>query len=79
MVRQTRRRRVAVDEKQIEADGEKKSLYAAIDIGSKLLLDVGVFSCCGTDPRRRSCIASPKSTTSQMPSFLLTQLGISPR
>jgi transposase-like protein len=42
--------RVAVDEKQIEVDGEKKWWFAAIDIDSKLLLDVDVYSRCGTDP-----------------------------
>ena len=31
--------RVTVDEKQIEVDGEKKWLYAAIDTDSKLLLE----------------------------------------
>ncbi|GGN88453.1 hypothetical protein GCM10009030_08190 [Haloarcula pellucida] len=36
--------RVAVDEKQIEVDGEKKWLYAAVDTESKLLLEVDVFS-----------------------------------
>ena len=35
--------RVAVDEKQIEVDREKKWLYAAIDTDSKLLLEVDVF------------------------------------
>ena|SRR5699024_6436217 len=48
--RRLRRRRVAVDEKQIEVDGEKKWLYAAIDTESKLLLEVEVFSRRGTDP-----------------------------
>ena len=42
--------RVAVDEKQIEVDGEKKWLYAAIDTESKLLLEVDVFSRRGSDP-----------------------------
>jgi putative transposase len=42
--------RVAVDEKQIEVDGEKKWLYAAIDTDSKLLLEVDAFSRRGTDP-----------------------------
>ncbi|EMA48526.1 transposase [Halococcus thailandensis JCM 13552] len=42
--------RVAVDEKQITVDGEKKWLYAAIDTDSKLLLDIEVFSRRGTDP-----------------------------
>ena len=41
--------RVAVDEKQIEVDGEKKWLYAAVDTKSKLLLEVDVFSRRGTD------------------------------
>jgi transposase-like protein len=42
--------RVAVDEKQIEVDGEEKWLYAAIDTDSKLLLEVDVYSRRGTDP-----------------------------
>jgi len=42
--------RVAVDEKQIGVDGEKKWLYAAVDIDPKLLLEVNVFSRRGTDP-----------------------------
>ena len=42
--------RVAVDEKQIEIDGKKQWLYAAIDTESKLLLGVDVYSRRGTDP-----------------------------
>ena len=42
--------RVAVDEKQVRVDGEEKWLYAAIDTESKLLLEVDVYSCRGTDP-----------------------------
>lgn len=42
--------RVAVYEKQITVDGEKRWLYAAIDTDSKLLLDIEVFSRRGTDP-----------------------------
>ena len=42
--------RVAVDEKQIEVDGEPKWLYAAIDTESKLLLEIDVFGRRGTDP-----------------------------
>jgi putative transposase len=42
--------RVAVDEKQIEVDGEQKWLYAAIDTDSKLLLEIDVFSRRRTDP-----------------------------
>ena len=41
---------VAVDEKQIEVDGEEKWLYAAIDTESKLLLEIDVYSRRGTDP-----------------------------
>ena len=58
--------RVAVDEKQIEVDGEKKWLYAAIDTDSKLLLEVDVYSRRGTDPAaftraRLSCSPSEHS------------------
>jgi len=42
--------RVAVDEKQIEVECEKKWLYAAIDTDSKLVLDIDVYSCRGADP-----------------------------
>ena len=42
--------RVAVDEKQIEVDGERKWLYAAIDTESKFLLEIDVYSRRGTDP-----------------------------
>ncbi len=47
--RRQRRRRIAVDEKQITVDGDEKWLYAAINTESKLLLEVGVYSR-GTDP-----------------------------
>ena len=40
--------RVAVDEKQIEVDGEAKWLYAAIDPDSKCILDIDVYSRRGT-------------------------------
>ncbi|MFA9416372.1 IS6 family transposase [Natrinema sp. HArc-T2] len=42
--------RVAVDEKQIEVDGETKWLYAAIDTESKLLLEIDVYSRRGIGP-----------------------------
>ena len=42
--------RVAVDEKQITVDGEKRWLYAAVGIDSKLLLGIEVFSRHGTGP-----------------------------
>jgi transposase-like protein len=42
--------RVAVDEKQIEVDGDEKWLYAAIDTESELLLEIDVYSRRGTDP-----------------------------
>ena len=41
--------RVAVDEKQIEVDGEAKWLYAAIDTDSKCILDIDVYSRRGTE------------------------------
>ena len=57
--------RVAVDEKQIEVDGGKKWLYAAVDTESKLLLEADVFSRRGTDPAaftraRLSCSPSER-------------------
>jgi transposase-like protein len=42
--------RVAVNETQIEVDGETKWLYAAIDIELKLFLEIDVYSRRGTDP-----------------------------
>ena len=42
--------RVAINEKQITVNGEKKWLYAAIDTDSRLLLKIDVFSRRGTDP-----------------------------
>ncbi len=42
--------RVAVDETQIEVDGEEKEWYGAIDMESKLLLEVDVDSRRGRDP-----------------------------
>ena len=44
--------RVTVDEKQIEVDGEKKWLYAAIDTDSKLLLEIDGSAAAGPIPRR---------------------------
>jgi transposase-like protein len=41
---------VAVDNKQIEVDGKKKWLYAAVDTESKLLLEIDVFSRRGIGP-----------------------------
>jgi putative transposase len=42
--------RVAVDETAVTINGEWSWLYAAIDVDTKLLLDVEVFSRPGTDP-----------------------------
>lgn len=63
--------RVAVEEKQIEIGGEKKWLYAAVDVDSKLLIEVDVFSRRGTTPRRRSCIASLRNTALPTQRFAL--------
>ncbi len=50
-VSQLRRpRRVAVDGKLIDVDGEKKWLYAAINTESKLLLKINIYSRRETDP-----------------------------
>ena len=48
--------RVAVDEKQIEIDGEDKWPYAAVDTESKFLLEIHVYSRRGIIPRRRFSI-----------------------
>lgn len=48
--RRQRRLRSRSIEKRIEVDGKEKWLYVAIDTESKLLLEVDVFSCRGTDP-----------------------------
>ena len=42
--------RVAVDETAIKINGELSWLYAAIDIETKLILDVPLFGKHGTDP-----------------------------
>ncbi len=42
--------RVAVDEIAVKIDGEWQWVYAAIDVETKLLLDVAVFCRHGTDP-----------------------------
>ncbi len=42
--------RVAVDETAVKINGEWSWLYAAIDIESKLILDVALFGRHGTDP-----------------------------
>ncbi len=42
--------RVAVDETAVQIDGEWHWVYAAIDVTTKLLLDIELFSRRGTDP-----------------------------
>jgi transposase-like protein len=42
--------RVAVDETAVKIGGEWQWVYAAIDVETKLLLDIAVFSRHGTDP-----------------------------
>ena len=42
--------RVAVDETAVKTNGEWSWLYAAIDIDTKLILDVALFGRHGTDP-----------------------------
>jgi len=67
--------RVAVDEKQIEVDGEKKWLYAAIDTDSKLVLEVDVSAAAGQIPRRCFSTASPRNTTCLRRSFSSMLVG----
>ncbi|GAA0197573.1 hypothetical protein GCM10009000_009090 [Halobacterium noricense] len=42
--------RVAVDEIAVQMNGEWYWVYAAIDVTTKMLLDIELFSCRGTDP-----------------------------
>ncbi len=42
--------RVAVDETAVKINGEWKWVYAAIDVETKLLLDIALFARHGTDP-----------------------------
>jgi putative transposase len=42
--------RVAVDETAVKINGEQSWLYAAIDVDTKLILDVALFGRHGTDP-----------------------------
>jgi hypothetical protein len=64
-----RSEQVAVDEKQIEVDGETRWLYAAIDTESKLLLEVDVYSRHGTKfdrPAPHSRYSTPRLLCPQM-------------
>jgi putative transposase len=42
--------RVAIDETAVKINGDWPWVYAAIDLGSRLILDVSVFGRRGTDP-----------------------------
>lgn len=53
----------------IGVDRDKKWLYAAIDTESKLLLEVDVFSGCGTDPVTAFLYSLIEETPSSTPSF----------
>ncbi len=68
--------RVAVDEKQIEVDGEKKRLYAAIDTESKLLLEIDVFGRRGTDPAADFIFDLRRNTISTTQRFSQTLVAI---
>ena len=57
--------RVAVDEKQIEGDGEIKRLSAAIDTEFKLLLEVDVFSRRGTLMNEKTFISHRRSQSDE--------------
>lgn len=48
--RRQRRRRVAVDETAVRVNGELSWVYAAIDLDTKVLLDIAVFGRRGTNP-----------------------------
>jgi putative transposase len=63
---------IAVDETQIKIDGETKWLYAAIDVGSKLLLEVDVYSRRGTNPAAGFLYRLTEKHKVPTPSFSLT-------
>ncbi len=65
---------VAVDEKQIEVDGEKKWLYAAIDTESTLLLEIDIYSrpqnALRSGVRTRRCASRQRRGTDPAAAFL---------
>jgi putative transposase len=67
--------RVAVDETAVKINGEWSWLYAAIDIETKLILDVALFGRHGTDPAA-AFLANPREKHGLSEAeFLVDQFG----
>ena len=62
-------KRVAVDETAVKINGKWPWLYAAIDLGTKLILGVDLFESHGTDPAAAFLHGLPRNTISRRPCF----------
>ena len=67
--------RVAVDETAIKINGELSWLYAAIDIETKLILDVQLFGRHGTDPAAAFLAGLREKHDLSDATFLVDQFG----
>jgi len=67
--------RVAVDETAIKINGEWSWLYAAIDIDTKLILDVALFGRHGTDPAAAFLAGLREKHDLSEAEFLVDQFG----
>ncbi|GAA0268318.1 hypothetical protein GCM10009000_100640 [Halobacterium noricense] len=68
-------KRVAVDETAVKINGEWSCLYAAIDLDSKLILDVALFGRHGTDPAAAFLSGLAKKHDLSDTTFLVDQFG----
>ena len=67
--------RVAVDETAVKINGEWSWLYAAIDIDTKLILDVALFGRHGTDPAAAFLSGLTEKHDLSDTTFLVDQFG----
>ncbi|WP_280587569.1 IS6 family transposase [Halorubrum sp. Boch-26] len=67
--------RVAVDETAVKINGEWSWLYAAIDLDTKLILDVALFGCHGTDPAAAFLSRLAEKHDLSDTTFLVDQFG----
>ena len=67
--------RVAVDETAVKINGEWSWLYAAIDTGTKLILDVALFGRHGTDPAAAFLYGLREKHDLSNAEFLVDQFG----
>ncbi|MDL0131629.1 IS6 family transposase [Halobacterium salinarum] len=68
-------KRVAVDETAVKINGEWSWLYAAIDIDTKLILDVALFGRHGTDPAAAFLAGLREKHDLSEAEFLVDQFG----